>query len=297
VGLVGCGRWGVHILRDLVALGCTVDVVARSAASRARARDAGARTIVERLGDLRDVEGLVVATPTSTHAGVVAEALEHEVPVFVEKPLCTSVEDAETLLGLEGGRLFVMDKWRYHAGIEELARIARAGSLGRVTGLRTTRAGWGNQHDDVDAIWILLPHDLSIGLEVLGRVLEPRAATAEVVGGGAVSLDGLLGDGGLWQVVSVSARAPRHERRVELHAEHGVAVLGGGWDEHIVVVRDDGGSPVEEHVEIAGELPLLAELRAFVGHLRGGPPPRSSAADGAITVQRIVQLRSLAGHP
>ena len=46
-----------------------------------------------------------------------------------------------------------------------------------------------------------------------------------------------------------------------------------------------------------GEWPLLAELRAFVGHLEGGPPPRSSAADGAAGVRALAALRALAGLP
>jgi hypothetical protein len=47
-------------------------------------------------------------------------------------------------------------------------------------------------------------------------------------------------------------------------------------------------------VDAPGELPLLAELRAFVGFVNGGPPPRSSAAEGAAVVKAIVRLRELA---
>jgi hypothetical protein len=52
---------------------------------------------------------------------------------------------------------------------------------------------------------------------------------------------------------------------------------------------------VKESIPIAGDLPLLLELEAFVGHLQGGPPPRSSAATGAGIVERIQELRTLAG--
>jgi hypothetical protein len=55
------------------------------------------------------------------------------------------------------------------------------------------------------------------------------------------------------------------------------------------------GKEVEEaRIETPGELPLLAELRAFVGHI-GGPAPRSSAAEGAAIVSAIAELRALAG--
>ena len=72
-------------------------------------------------------------------------------------------------------------------------------------------------------------------------------------------------------------------------------MLGGGWDEHITVYREGSGGVEEERIETPGELPLLAELRAFVEHLGGGTPPRSSAAEGAATVAAIAGLRRLPG--
>ena len=139
VGLVGCGRWGQHILRDLVTLGCEVPVVARSQESRARAEGGGARELVGDIASLPRVDGVVVATPTSTHAAVVEEALELGVPIYCEKPLCDDPAAAERLAESGAGRLFVMDKWRYHPGVQELAAIARDGRLGSVSGLRTVR--------------------------------------------------------------------------------------------------------------------------------------------------------------
>ncbi len=73
-------------------------------------------------------------------------------------------------------------------------------------------------------------------------------------------------------------------------------MLGGGWDDHVTVYRPDAsGDLVAERVDTPGELPLLAELRAFVGHLEGGPPPRSSGAEGAAIARVIADLRALAG--
>jgi len=289
IGLVGCGKWGQLILRDLLSLGCRVSVVARSAESRARAE--GAETVVGSLAELPQVDGIVVATPTSTHAEVTEEALARGVPVFVEKPLTDDPVAAERLAAA-GERLFVMDKWRYHPGVELLAGLAREGSLGGVRGLLTTRIGWGNAHDDVDAAWILAPHDLSIALEVLGELPEARAAVGEVTERGIELLVGLLGERP-WHRLEISARSPQRRREVTLVCELGVASLADGYSDHVLVQRN--GTTEAERVEISTELPLLRELRAFVEHLEGGPPPRSSAAEGALVVRRIAELRALAG--
>ena len=164
VALVGCGRWGRHILRDLVALGCEVIVTARSDESRTRAEHGGAALVVESVADLPAVDGAVVSTPTTTHARVVEELLAGGMPVFVEKPLTDDPAGARALADAAPERLFVMHKWRYHPGIEALAAIASSGELGPVAAVRTSRVGWGNPHGDVDGVWMLAPHDISIVL-------------------------------------------------------------------------------------------------------------------------------------
>ena len=294
VGLVGCGNWGRHILRDLVSLGCEVPVVARSPESSARAKEGGAAAIVADIGSLPRLDGVVVATPTSTHAAVLEELLERTMPVFCEKPLTDDPAAAERLAAHAPDRLFVMYKWRYHPGVLEIAAIARDGRLGAVSGVKTVRVGWGSSHDDVDPVWVLAPHDLSIGYEIFGEHGKPESAVAQWQGDDAVHLSSVIRGEGWWHVLEVSGRAAESKRAVELYCEDGVAVLGGGWDEHVTISRDGPEGVVEERIETPGELPLLAELRAFVEHLGGGEPPRSSAAEGAAIVSAIGELRALA---
>lgn len=295
VGLVGCGSWGRHILRDLVALGCEVPVVARSEDSMSRAEEGGASAIVADVGSLPALDGVVVATTTSTHAAVVEKLLELDVPIFCEKPLTDDPAAAARLVEKAPDRLFVMDKWRYHPGVLELAAIARERRLGRVAGITTVRIGWGNPHDDVDPVWVLAPHDLSISLEVMGSVPRPESALAQTLNGQIVRLSAFLGGAGWWHAFEVSARSPERTRRIELHCDEGVAVLAGGWDEHVSVFREGADGPEETRIETPGELPLLAELRVFVAHLAGGPAPKSSAAEGAAIVAALAELRRLAG--
>ena len=98
-----------------------------------------------------------------------------------------------------------------------------------------------------------------------------------------------------WLTVEVSASSHRQLREIRLVCENGVAWLADAPYGHIGI----GQAPFEGEprwLEISGEMPLLSQLRAFVEHLAGGPPLRSSAAEGAETVARIAELRALATH-
>ena len=301
VGLVGCGGWGRLILRDLVAAGARVHVVARSEASIERAHAGGAQSIVPTVADLPTIRGVVICTPTPTHARLAEEALARGVPVFVEKPLADEAADAERLARDFDGRLFVMDKWRYHAGVLALARIARSGELGALQGVRTVRVGWGNPHAGSDSAWILAPHDLAIVLEILGHLPEPRHARIEQVGTTTTGLVALLGDRP-WVGLEVSSSSPRRERSVRIVCDEGSALLPDAYSDHILVVRGDPQRDLDAAIErrpIGTDMPLRLELDAFLGHLRGGPPPRSGAAESARAVAVLAKLIALAteSHP
>jgi predicted dehydrogenase len=299
VGLVGCGRWGRLILRDLRQLGCAVAVATPGEASSATASAAGAVAVVRDVDDLPEVDGVIVAVPTCLHAEVTTRALQRGVPVFVEKPLTADVVSAEELVAAGSGRLFVMDKWRYHPGVHRMAELGSSGTLGTIRGLRTIRVQWGSPHRDVDCAWILAPHDLSIALDLLGAVPTTESAVAHVE---HARLTGLLGilrlDGGLWHHLEVGIRSPVTERRIELHGDEGVAILAGGWEDRIIVQRTvTAPSPDIEVHPFDGDLPLLAEIEMFVKHLEGGPPPMSSAEEGLAVVREVARLRTFAGMP
>ncbi|MGH2764537.1 MAG: Gfo/Idh/MocA family protein, partial [Actinomycetota bacterium] len=236
-------------------------------------------------------DGAVVATPTATHAEIVERLLDRfSVPVFVEKPLTSNVEDARRIAVRAPDRVFVMDKWRYHPGIEALRDLGRSGRLGSITGLRSTRTQWGNQHRDVDGTWILMPHDLALTREILGVVPQPVMAFGHV-DGLEVDLVAVLGRSP-WVRVEVSTRFPIRRREVTVGFEGGAAWLGDAHDDRILV-RPNGGE-VEE-IPIATEMPLLRELRAFIAHLDGGPPPMSTGGEGAEVVEIIAACRAMAG--
>src|SRR5215467_15769174 len=100
IGLLGCGLWGQNILRDLLQLGCRVTVVEPNEVNRRRATALGAQDVVASDGKMSAVQGIIVATPASTHATVIDQILDRGVPIFVEKPLTTDTQSAVRLTEL-----------------------------------------------------------------------------------------------------------------------------------------------------------------------------------------------------
>lgn len=287
--LVGCGRWGRNILRDLISLGRPAIVVDPSAEARAAAAPLARATHAD-LDIHEDVCCVIVATPATLHLGVVERTARWQRPIFVEKPLATRIEDAERALELAGDRLFVMDKWRYHPGVEALGALARSGELGPVRAVRTWRLGRNHAHEDVDPIWTLLPHDLSILREILDYLPSAVSAVAEYCHGGAAGMAARLGSDPPCSV-EVSGHRSEHRRRIEVAFSDAVAVLDGERDT-MVEIRSGGD---RRTVDVAADPPLKRELDAFVGYLDGGVPPRSSGSEGVESVRRIAELRRLAG--
>ncbi len=287
VALAGCGRWGQRILITLVAQGDRVWVVEPSADARREALTQGAAAAEDDVSRVGPVEAAIVAVPTRRHADVIESLAPRGVPMFCEKPLTDDAASAERLADAHE-RLFVMDKWRYHPAVEELARIARTRELGEPRALRTARVQPEVTGHDVDAVWILAPHEISIAREILGAI--PRAVRAEGSSSGsdAYSLSAVCECGGVPFTFEASARAPRRRREVELVCEKGAA----RWTldrEHEIEISGAGRRPVSP------EPPLDRELRAFRDYVRGGEPPKSSAREGAAVVALIEELRALAG--
>lgn len=288
IALMGCGLWGRNILRDLIALGCEVAVIDPSAESRDQALRMGATTAVSDAAEVENAAGIIVASPASAHVGCIEAILDRGVPIFCEKPLCQSVVENERLAAAARGRLFEMHIWRYHPGVEKLAALLRAGELGEPLWLKSTRVNWTSPRKDVDPVWTLAPHDLSIVLEVLGAMPRPKAAIAERLHGKAVGLAGVM-EGPVPFLLDVSTRHREKRREVRLHGSRGIAVLN---DDRLIVNLggDDVDVPFEKDVP-----PLQRQLKAFLDHVHAGTALRSSMTDSRAVLVALTQLRELAG--
>ena len=301
IGLVGCGRWGKFILRDLKSLNCEVEVVARGDQSIANATAHGADKIIADIGSFSsNLDGFVVASPTVTHVDCIKQLLPHGSPIYVEKPISDNLTEAHSLPKKANELVFTMHKWRYHPAIDEMRRIAENQEFGRVIGLRTKRNQWGNPHKDTNAIWILAPHDLSIATHILGEVPTAVKSIAEDFGNGyaGISAQLIAPKSKIPVNIEVSELAFENRREILLCCEN-AAVFLSDKDYGCLTIKPWPESFNDQRIietrRVAETMPLLAELDAFVKHLSGGPQPFTCLNDELNTIQALADIQQMAG--
>lgn len=179
VAAIGCGYWGPNVIRNLAEMpGFVLRQVCDSNPDRLAAvarRYPTARPVIEFEEALRDqlVDAVYVATPVSTHYALVKRALLAHKHVLVEKPLATTVEQAEELAELARTRqltLMVGHTFVFSPPVRTVKQLIDAGSIGPIYYIETTRVNLGLFQKDVSVVWDLAPHDLSILLYWLGEV-------------------------------------------------------------------------------------------------------------------------------
>jgi predicted dehydrogenase len=185
VAVVGCGYWGPNLIRNFAVCPAS-EVVTLCDQDRGRLEKSAApcprAALVEEfrqvLADPR-VEAVVIATPVGTHFRLATAALEAGKHVLVEKPLATSVREAESLVRLADTRgltLMVDHTFIYSPSIRKIKELVDQGALGDIYHIDSVRINLGLIQNDVNVLWDLAPHDLSIVDFLLGNL--PRSVAA-----------------------------------------------------------------------------------------------------------------------
>src|SRR6266513_699454 len=188
-GVIGWGYWGPKIARNLETLPHSmVTVVADSDARRLASLSVNQYQSwvfkTTRAEDVfsSDVDGVVIATPVRTHYLLAKEALLHGKHVLVEKPLTANVAEAEelVLLAQEQRRtLMVGHTFEYSPAVNELRKLVQSGALGKIYCIEAERVNLGLFRSDINVIWDLAPHDVSILLYLLGKKPEQIMVQAQ----------------------------------------------------------------------------------------------------------------------
>ena len=302
VGVVGLGYWGPNLLRVLAELEevelawmCDLD---SSKLDRLARRHPGAR-LTRRAQDLfddDDLDAIVIATPVFSHYALARASLEAGKHTFVEKPLAASAHEADELIRLADEvdrRLMCGHTFLYSPPVRAVADMLRAGTLGEVYFISSSRVNLGLHQRDVSVIWDLAPHDFSILLSWLGELpssLRASGRASIVPGIHDVAFVTLTFPSGILVNVELSWLAPSKLRRTVVVGSERMVVYEDGAQEPIRVfdhgvVYEDPATFGQYHLsyrtgditspKLSSEEPLAAQMQAFVACCRDGSPGRA----------------------
>jgi predicted dehydrogenase len=334
IGLIGLGYWGPNYARvvtelpeaELVVV-CDADPGALEL-MRERRTPARLTSEAEEVFAARDVEAVIVATPTVTHHGLALRALETGKHVLCEKPLAATVAECDSLIDAaeNAGRvLFTGHTFLFNPAVRRMSELVRGGELGRLLYAHSARTGLGPIRQDVNALWDLAPHDLAI----LFHLFDRPPVSVSAVGQSFlhpqledVVFAQLTFDGGAVAGVHVSWLDPYKVRRVTAVGDRRMVVFddvaldeklkvfdkgasyeaasvsarGTEFGEYRAVIRDG-----DIHIpKIPAREPLKEQVAAFVRSCTEGVPTLTDGRDGRRVVavlEAATQSLRLGGVP
>jgi UDP-2-acetamido-3-amino-2,3-dideoxy-glucuronate N-acetyltransferase len=308
VALIGAGYWGRNLARNLQALGA-LRVICDAGPNVLEAYGTEYPEVI-RTTEVREVLAdpavlrVAIAAPAALHFELARAALAADKDVFVEKPLCLKVAEAEELVSMANRRgriLMVGHLLQYHPCIERLRSMTALGELGRLQYITSNRLNLGKIRREENALWSFAPHDLSVILALAGGQLPDRViCVGEAYLNQQVcdtTLTALRFGGGLHAHVYVSWLNPFKEQKLTVVGSHGMAVFDDTrpWAEKLTVFRHyltwtDGQTPVPnraqaELVPVPEAEPLREECRHFLQACDDRKPPRTDGAEGLRVLQ------------
>jgi predicted dehydrogenase len=306
-GVIGWGYWGPKIARNLDGLPhAMVTMVAdtdfhRLASLKVNQPWIKTTTLPEDIFH-SDFEGVIIATPVRTHYQLAKEALLHGKHVLVEKPLTADVAEAEELVALAAEQqriLMVGHTFEYNPAVNELRKLMRGGDLGRIYCIEAERVNLGLFRSDINVIWDLAPHDISILLYLLGKKPERISAQAHahlqphVYDIAHINLE--FADG-MTAHIHVSWLHPCKIRRVTVIGDARMAIYDDTNPAEMLKIYNKGADVHADPVVSYrfGEItiphidwiePLRLECEDFANSIRLGTQPRAHGGIGLEVVQ------------
>lgn len=324
VGVIGCGHWGPNHIRvfsqlerSSVPVFADTNAVRLSQVSRNFPTARGVADYREILDDIT-INAVVVATPTRTHFAIASDALAAGKHVLVEKPICPTVAQTRDLVNhsrranrvLMVGHVFV-----FNSGIIKLKQLIEAGELGDIQYIDAVRTNLGPVRGDVNALYDLGTHDISISNYLLDSA--PYAVSAQ---GSCITQDRiedvcfatLRYPGRALAHLHVSWLNPRKIRTITVVGSKKMAHWDDISPEDTVRIYDKGLSEppyynsfgefqfalrsADVHLPaIKRSEPLLDQARAFAEWVLNGKPAPAGSAEGLSVVATLeAATRSLA---
>jgi predicted dehydrogenase len=188
VGVIGCGYWGPNLIRNFnenyhtcLKYACDLDTERLERIKLRYPSVIPTRNYKDLLRD-KELQLIAIATPVHTHYKLAKEALESGKHLLIEKPLAANVKEAEKIVNLSKKKnliLFVDHTFIYTGAIRKMKDFISSGELGEIFYFDSVRVNLGLFQSDVNVVWDLAPHDISI----MDYIISQKPKSVVAIGG------------------------------------------------------------------------------------------------------------------
>ena len=188
IAIIGSGYWGPKLVKNFYAIPeisikyiCDLDKEKNEQIISNYTNIEIATTDASQIMQDSEVSAVVIATPVQTHHQLVKQALLAGKHVLVEKPIADNIAAAEEMIELAAKRnliLMVDHISVYIEAVQKIKDIIQRGELGEIFYFTSMRINWGKFQKDVNVVWDLVPHDISI----LKYVIKKKPVAVSAVG-------------------------------------------------------------------------------------------------------------------
>jgi predicted dehydrogenase len=275
LGLVGRGRWGQKIERTVLSF-----------------PDVSVRIIGKEEAPPEGLDGVLIANQSAAHAQAALPYIEAGVPTFIEKPITTTVVDAERIRDAakrSGAVVFVGHIFLYHPAF--IAALQLLPSLGAIRYLLCEGTN-DVPRTDSSVLWDCVPHDLSMAHAIFGH--NPDRVAAWSLSGGVKSQAAvsIFQYGNTPLVSTVSWLSPVRRRQTTIVCENATLVFDDKAARQLALYGKNGEV---SHPVYSNELPLTLEMHAFLQAIRSGNADASHVEMGVAIVRAIAAAEESIG--
>ncbi len=306
VAIIGTGYWGKNLVRVFSQLG-VLEIICDSDKKvlRKRKRDfPWLKTTTNFLDVLkkREIDAVVISTPSATHYKLAKLALNSGKDVFVEKPLALKVKEGKELLKLTEKKkkiLMVGHLLLYHPAVLKLKEIIKKGELGKICYIWSNRLNFGRLRREENVLWSFAPHDISVILDILGMPKKVRAIGKTYLQKDIpdITLTSLEFQEGKAAHIFVSWLNPFKEQKLSIIGSKAMAVFDGVKNELIIyfhkirwrknknpeVIKAKG-----KVIKISKKEPLMEEAKHFLKCIKERKDPRTDGKE-ALEVLKVLE--------
>jgi len=304
IAVIGAGRWGVNLVRNLHELGVLSHVIEKDSEI--------IDEISKEISDVQffndydsllssDIDAVAIATLPAMHYEIALKFLEIGKDVFIEKPMTLASKDADELVRVAESNqciLMVGHLLLYQPAIGFIKSYIDQGNLGRIYHLHQERLKLGRVRTEENVLWSLGVHDIAVLLYLVGSSPNKVDFTGHCGIQKQIEDDAYVHmtfDGGIMAHLHSSWIWPENKRSLKVIGEKGMLVYDE-MEQTVVLHKKRIGSDLknidqgEEQLFEGSDQPLRLEMEHFIHCIRSREEPLSDGRSGAEVIRALESL-------